>query len=117
MADQYAWTRQNSGSRPHLVAQLKPNDLGLFDILGNAWEWTMDVGSPYATEEDGPPPAGPSGPELSDDAARVLRGGSFDYGPEMARSATQPGLTPSSRFYTLGFRVARTLPGGPAAPR
>jgi serine/threonine protein kinase/formylglycine-generating enzyme required for sulfatase activity len=110
MAGHYAWTRLNSGSFPHPVAQLKPNDLGLFDALGNAWEWTMDAGSPYAIAANGPTLDNESDREVSDDTTRVLRGGSFDYGPEMSRSANRPGLTPSSRYYTLGFRVARTLP-------
>jgi formylglycine-generating enzyme required for sulfatase activity len=110
MADHYAWTRLNSGSLPRLVAQLKPNDLGLFDALGNAWEWTMDTGGPYTIAPAGPTPDHEADPEVSDDATRILRGGSFDYGPEMSRCANKPGLTPSSRYYTLGFRVARTLP-------
>src|SRR5262249_54058742 len=39
---EYGWYQQNSGVRRHPVGQLKPNDLGLFDILGNADEWCSD---------------------------------------------------------------------------
>jgi formylglycine-generating enzyme required for sulfatase activity len=111
-SDQYAWTRGNAESRPKPVGLLKPNDLGLFDVLGNAWEWTLDTAGPLAIATRGPSLDVEGDPLISDDAARILRGGSFDYGPEMSRLATNPGLTPSSRYYTLGIRVARTLPAG-----
>jgi formylglycine-generating enzyme required for sulfatase activity len=77
----------------------------------------MDTGAPYTIAPAGPTPDDEADPEVSDDATRVLRGGSFDYGPEMSRCANKPGLTPSSRYYTLGFRVARTLPPSAEKPR
>ena len=118
MARHYAWNRFNSGSFPHPVGQLKPNDLGLFDTLGNAWEWTMDTGAGDSIAPARPDPwTMEVNTEVPDDATRILRGGTFDYGPEMSRCAAKPGLTPSSRYYTLGLRVAWTLPSPARKPR
>ena len=38
----YAWSLNDANGKLHPVGQLKPNDFGLFDILGNAWEWVQD---------------------------------------------------------------------------
>ena len=78
----------------------------------------MDIGDALTrSPRPGPTRRRGADTEVSDDATRVLRGGSFDYGPEMSRCADKPGLTPSSRYYTLGFRVARTLPSPARKPR
>ena len=51
-SSKYAWCVSNSRSRLHPVGTLRPNDLGLFDMHGNAWEWCNDG------DETGPPSAG-----------------------------------------------------------
>lgn len=81
------------------------NSFGLHDMHGNVWEWCEDV---WAANYNGAPTDGSAG--LTGDASsRVLRGGSWDYGPQNLRSAARNWFTPSLRSYTYGFRLARTV--------
>jgi formylglycine-generating enzyme required for sulfatase activity len=83
-----------------------PNGLGLYDVIGNVWEWTEDC---YHETYRGAPA---DGSVWNDDqcSAYVLRGGSWNGNPQNARSAKRYGFDPGNRAYILGFRVARTLP-------
>ena len=47
---QYAWYSQNSSEQAWPCGRLKPNDLGLFDMLGNVYEWCQDQHGPYPTD-------------------------------------------------------------------
>jgi formylglycine-generating enzyme required for sulfatase activity len=92
------------------VGSLLPNDLGLFDVLGNVAEWCQDRYLPYP---QGQPE---QATEDREDAARVLsatlrvlRGGTFDSPPAEVRAACRCGKQPTAREPTIGFRVARTL--------
>ena len=95
------------------VSTLKPNDLGLFGVLGNAIEWCQDGYGPYPAEPPGGAAADAGGGEV---LPRVLRGGSYLNPPSLVRSATRQSIYAISPVDTAGFRVARTLPG-PAATR
>jgi formylglycine-generating enzyme required for sulfatase activity len=86
------------------VGTLRPNDLGLFDMHGNAWEWCQD---PEATEPPRAPDA--SGDVVTDAHARIARGGAFGHGPLTLQSASQIPMQPAERGGDLGFRPARTL--------
>jgi formylglycine-generating enzyme len=87
------------------VGKFKPNAFGLYDMLGNADQWCADwYGAEYYAKS---PTADPSGPDIGDQ--RVLRGGSWFFGPYFSRSATRGRNSPVIRFYDAGFRVARTL--------
>jgi serine/threonine protein kinase/formylglycine-generating enzyme required for sulfatase activity len=125
----YAWTWLNSDNQIHPPGQLLPNELGLFDILGNAWEWCHDgpVGHyrsqvtdfpayPRGTKEHPSPDALPSETVDATDRARetwrLLRGGSYSYAPDRARSAFRDWQPSSDNREYLGFRVVRTLPAG-----
>jgi formylglycine-generating enzyme required for sulfatase activity len=123
----YAWTWLNSGNRVQRPGLLLPNEFGLFDILGNAWEWCQDgpVGHYGSSASDFPkyprgtkehPSADPVRTETVDakdrahETWRILRGGAYSYAPDRARSAFrdwQP--SPDDREY-LGLRVVRTIP-------
>jgi len=89
------------------VGQFQPNPLGLYDILGNVWEWTCSEG-----------PAAYSGPiDHWTVCARftrhlVFRGGSWAQGPADVRSSRRLGHDPEGRSTDLGFRVVMT-PGKP----
>jgi formylglycine-generating enzyme required for sulfatase activity len=103
----YARYDRNGYGRAARVGSLKPNDLGLFDMLGNSWEWCHDAWAPY--------PAGPvedreqSGPVVAE-KPRVLRGGGFQSAAAQLRAAHRIELHPHESFSQAGFRMARTLP-------
>ncbi len=88
----------------HPVASKKPNPLGLYDMHGNVYEWVADA---YAIDayQDGAA-IDPQGPSLNARRERVLRGGSWESGPQSLRSANRDGYPETSKGYTLGFRVA-----------
>ncbi|MBS1522299.1 MAG: SUMF1/EgtB/PvdO family nonheme iron enzyme [Bacteroidetes bacterium] len=72
-----AWTRDNSGERTHPVASKLPNELGLYDMSGNVWEWCQDYYDSYKTGDQ----TNPTGP--AHNTGRVIkRGGSWYYAPE-----------------------------------
>jgi formylglycine-generating enzyme required for sulfatase activity len=87
---------------------LLPNDLGLFDMLGNAWEWCHDVYQPY--------PKKTAVDEIdvqlyiNTQNPRLLRGGSFYDPPAYVRSAFRGRSAPAYRYGLNGFRPSRTIP-------
>ncbi len=106
----YAWFLSNAGKRAHPVAGLRPNDLGLFDILGNAFEWTEDRYMRDITlASPGSAPAGAKLNSPSRDVEVVLRGGSFSSPATSLRSAYRERSSPSDPLETYGFRYVRTL--------
>jgi len=99
-----AWFCGNDESRTHPVAQKRANAWGLFDLLGNVWEWTHD----WYTSSLGPDlVTDPWGPESG--SLRVLRGGSWYYGAQFARAASRYSIDPDTKNFFFGFRIARTI--------
>jgi formylglycine-generating enzyme required for sulfatase activity len=103
----YATHNRNSGDRAARVGSLKPNDLGMFDMLGNAWEWCHDAHLPYpadsAEDVEQPGPIYAAQP-------RALRGGSYFSAASELRAAHRIEWPPHKSFGQAGFRVARTMP-------
>ncbi len=86
------------------VGSFAPNAFGLFDVVGNVWEWCRDPMAPYTATPrpgDGLRDAGP------DARIRVFRGGAFSITAYHARSSNRGGYTPEYRFNSLGVRPAR----------
>jgi formylglycine-generating enzyme required for sulfatase activity len=104
MLTNYAWYRgtidHRGNTEKHVreVGLLKPNDWGLFDLYGNAWEWCQDQ------DREGQATA------LTDPPKRALRGGAFDSRPENLRSAARYSAPQNRPIHMAGLRVARTLP-------
>ena len=88
------------------VGRYEANGFGLYDVLGNVWEWTQDCWNEgYA----GAPSDGRAW-ERGDCGRRVLRGGSWNNVPGNLRSANRERSTADSRYDLTGFRIARSLP-------
>ena len=100
-----AWCRENSHGKTHPVKKKKPNHWGLYDMLGNVWEWTEDcwTDSHFGGAADG------TACRSNDCSRRVIRGGSWGRGPGNARSALRDWEAADNRLGYLGFRVARTF--------
>jgi len=84
--DEISWNNENSNDKTHPIKQKKPNNLGLYDMLGNVWEWTSTKSGSY----------------------RVFRGGSWYNGPLYLRAAFRDYFDPGNRSNGVGFRLLRT---------
>jgi len=105
----YAWFRENALGRSWPVGTLKPNDFGLFDMLGNVWQCCHDEFANYRV----PVPAESTDDEDASapfvDNRRVVRGGTFYVPASSVRSAYRYWLYyPDERRNVIGFRVAKT---------
>ena len=111
MLPKFAWYLENAGRQTHPTGQLKPNDQGLFDMLGNAYQWTQDPYNRYQTDQgDSPVMDEEVNIIISYEVVRVLRGGAFGVSAPLLRSARRLGVQPSLRVAYLGLRPARTYP-------
>jgi formylglycine-generating enzyme required for sulfatase activity len=105
IASEVAYYDSNSDGSTFPVGQLKPNELGIFDMSGNVWEWVSD----YYSEDYYKISAkkNPKGPEKKD--FRILRGGSWVSIEDELRVATRDYAYPYSSYYLNGFRCAREI--------
>ena len=104
---QYAWFDKNGDEQTHPVGLKRPNDWGLYDMHGNAWEWVADWYEVYSRKNV----TDPQGPRSGTD--RVYRGGSVNYSPGYLRSANRTATAPTFdgfEFLPIGFRVSLDLP-------
>ena len=88
-----AWYSENSSNTTHPVKQKSPNELGLYDMSGNVWEWTSNNWrNDYSSSED--------------NSCRVLRGGSWHRLARYVRVSFRYNYTPDSRYNFIGLRLA-----------
>jgi len=100
--DNTAWYYTNGEDRTHRVGNKQPNELGIYDMSGNVWEWVNDWYGPYSGTPKNNPHGIPSG------STRVNRGGSWRDDERRCRVSCRSNNSPDARYGNLGFRLART---------
>lgn len=106
--EEYAWLRLNSeATQP--VGRKKPNAWGLYDMHGNVFEWCQDNWLPYLDKAVTDPVAVATKVQKAKGEFFVLRGGSWEWGLDNAKTSARCRCKKVLRSRTVGFRVARSL--------
>ena len=99
--DKVAWYYGNSSSKTHPVKQKQANELGIYDMSGNVWEWCQDWYGSYSRRSQTNPKGASSG------SRRVCRGGAFNsFSTSYYRVSYRSGMSPNYRGQVYGFRLA-----------
>jgi eukaryotic-like serine/threonine-protein kinase len=107
--DEVAWYGDNCGGQTHDVAQKRANGFGLYDMLGNVWEWANDrYGEQYYQNSPEQDPPGPGNGQL-----RVLRGGSWGGSSEFVRVSCRLRFNPADKAIVYGGFRCRAEMGDP----
>ena len=93
----FAWFSDNSSQQTHLVGQKKPNELGLYDMAGNVWEWCQNDYAPYDMNE-----------AIKHGKGKVMRGGSWRRNEKYLRTVERGHMQADFRLNCLGFRLAHS---------
>lgn len=101
--DEAAWYAENSDDKPHEVGTKKANELEIYDLNGNAWEWVFDGYSPSYYGKS--PESNPTGPDNAEN--RVYRGGNFSSEKDFVSTTRRFSLSPITTKGMVGFRLAQ----------
>ena len=104
---QYAWYSENSGDKTHPVGGKRPNMFGLYDVHGNVWEWVQDC---WHDDYIGAPTDGSAWVTGGDCGLRMMRSGGYIHTWSWVRSARRVANHAGAPDFTVGFRLARSLP-------
>jgi serine/threonine protein kinase/formylglycine-generating enzyme required for sulfatase activity len=110
MLPYYAWSGLTSGWRTHRAGELKPNEFGLFDMIGGVWEWCTDAESTAHPNFGGRANRDDTElPFISQRTPIMIRGGAYNYSAPMLRCGYRSAEEPATQSRSVGFRVARTI--------
>ena len=112
LSDSVAWYDQNASAQTAPVMSKAPNELLLYDMSGNVWEWCQDWYGPTYYGSLPELSFSPGGPEDSPVKARVIRGGAYSFSEEHLRLSNRHGGLPEEGYSQIGFRVVDALDAG-----
>jgi formylglycine-generating enzyme required for sulfatase activity len=106
--EQIGWYYHNSSNTTHPAGGKEANAWGVYDMSGNVWEWVWDGHELYPSGTPSSPVVDPAGDDSS--AERDMRGGDWNEFAFASQSSNRNYTDPYYLNYTVGFRVARTIP-------